>query len=89
MRAAVVVAGSLAAVLGCGGGNGGTDDALEPVRPAPAEVAVAAGVRSLVLTHFYPRCDGVDIAQQVREAGYAGALHLARDGDVIDVTPGA
>ncbi|MCB9591341.1 MAG: ribonuclease Z [Sandaracinaceae bacterium] len=54
-----------------------------------AEVAVAAGVRSLVLTHFYPRCDGVDIAQQVREAGYAGALHLARDGDVIDVTPGA
>jgi len=45
MRAAVVVAGSLAAVLGCGGGTGGTDDALEPERPAPAEVAAAVTAR--------------------------------------------
>lgn len=51
-----------------------------------AQVAVAAGVERLVLTHFYPRCDGVDLEAQVREAGYHGALHLARDGDVIDVS---
>ncbi|MCA9605191.1 MAG: ribonuclease Z [Myxococcales bacterium] len=54
-----------------------------------AAVAVAAGVQRLVLTHFYPRCDGVDLAAQVREAGYAGALQLARDGDVIDVSASA
>ncbi len=54
-----------------------------------AEVAVAAGVERLVLTHFYPQCDGVDIASQVRDAGYRGALHLARDGDLIDVSPAA
>jgi len=49
------------------------------------EMAAAAGVSRLVLTHFYPMCDGVDLEAQVREAGYEGALHLARDGDVIDV----
>ncbi len=52
-----------------------------------AEVALAAGVGRLVLTHFYPRCDGIDIEAQVRAAGYTGELHLARDGDCIDVGP--
>lgn len=50
-----------------------------------AEVAVAAGVERLVLTHFYPECDGVDVRAEVRAAGYAGELHLAEDGDVLEV----
>lgn len=50
-----------------------------------AEVAVAAGVERLVLTHFYPMCDGVDIEAQVRDAGYRGRLHLASDGDCLGV----
>lgn len=50
-----------------------------------AETAVRAGVGRLVLTHFYPRCDGVDVASEVRAAGYAGELHLARDGDELAV----
>ena len=45
-----------------------------------AEVAQKAGVSRLVLTHFYPQCDGVDIEGQVRAAGYTGVLELARDG---------
>jgi ribonuclease BN (tRNA processing enzyme) len=45
-----------------------------------AEVAVAAGVERLVLTHFYPQCDGVDIAAEVRAAGYSRELVLAEDG---------
>jgi ribonuclease BN (tRNA processing enzyme) len=47
------------------------------------EVAQAAGVSRLVLTHFYPALDGVDVAADVRAAGYDGALHLAADGDVL------
>lgn len=50
-----------------------------------AEMAAAAGVHRLVLTHFYPQCDGVDIAAEVRAAGYRGALALAQDGDVFEV----
>lgn len=50
-----------------------------------AQVARDAGVERLVLTHFYPMCDGVDLEAEVRAAGYAGWLHLARDGDSIDV----
>lgn len=50
-----------------------------------AEVAVAAGARRLVLTHFYPMLDGVDVAADVRRHGYAGALHLAQDGDVLEL----
>lgn len=45
-----------------------------------AEVASAAGVERLVLTHFYPQCDGVDLAAEVRAAGYARELVLAEDG---------
>jgi ribonuclease BN (tRNA processing enzyme) len=46
-----------------------------------AQVAREAGVQRLVLTHFYPQCDGVDLAGQVRAAGYGGELFLAADGD--------
>lgn len=41
-------------------------------------LATAAGARQLMLTHFYPECDDVDIAGQCR-ATYAGPLRLARD----------
>ena len=50
-----------------------------------ARTAVAAGVERLVLTHFYPACDAIDVAAEVRAAGYAGALHLAEDGDVVEL----
>ena len=50
-----------------------------------AQVARAAGVSRLVLTHFYPQCDAVDREAEVRAAGYAGWLHLADDGDEIPV----
>lgn len=50
-----------------------------------AETAVVAGVQRLVLTHFYPQCDGVDLAAEARAAGYRGELHLARDGDRLEV----
>ena len=50
-----------------------------------AEAAVQAGVDRLLLTHFYPAIDAVDVAQEVRDAGYAGELLLARDGDEIEV----
>lgn len=39
-----------------------------------------AGVGHLVLTHFYPACDSVDVRGEVRAAGYEGPLTLAFDG---------
>jgi ribonuclease BN (tRNA processing enzyme) len=42
------------------------------------EIAARAGVRKLVLTHFYPECDAVDAAAQCRRA-YDGPLFLATD----------
>ncbi|MEW6672757.1 MAG: MBL fold metallo-hydrolase [Thermodesulfobacteriota bacterium] len=42
------------------------------------KIAAAAGVRKLVLTHFYPECDTADIEGQCRKT-YAGPLVLARD----------
>ncbi len=50
-----------------------------------AEVACAAGVARLALTHFYPQCDAVDREREVRAAGYGGWLHLAEDGDELAV----
>jgi ribonuclease BN (tRNA processing enzyme) len=50
-----------------------------------AEVAARSGVRRVVLTHFYPQCDGVDIAAEVRAAGYAGELALATDGLRLEI----
>ena len=41
-------------------------------------IAAEAGVRKLLLTHFYPACDGADIAGPVRER-YSGDLILAED----------
>jgi ribonuclease BN (tRNA processing enzyme) len=42
------------------------------------EIASRANVRKLVLTHFYPECDGVDIESECRKT-YAGPLILAED----------
>jgi ribonuclease BN (tRNA processing enzyme) len=42
------------------------------------EIATRAGVKRLVLTHFYPECDAADIEGQCRKR-YAGPLDLAQD----------
>jgi ribonuclease BN (tRNA processing enzyme) len=42
------------------------------------EIASRANVGKLVLTHFYPECDGVDIEKECRKT-YAGPLILAED----------
>lgn len=41
-------------------------------------IATRAGVKKLVLTHFYPECDQVDIEQECRKT-YNGPLVLAED----------
>ena len=42
------------------------------------EIATQANVSKLVLTHFYPECDPVDIKKQCRKT-YSGPLVLAQD----------
>jgi ribonuclease BN (tRNA processing enzyme) len=41
-------------------------------------MAAAAGIKRLVLTHFYPPCDQVDIEKQCRST-YSGSIVLAED----------
>jgi ribonuclease BN (tRNA processing enzyme) len=48
------------------------------------EIARRAGVKRLVLTHFYPVCDQVDIEKQCRTT-YEGPLIIARDLMRIDL----
>ena len=48
------------------------------------KIASAAGVKKLVLTHFYPECDTADIAGQCRKT-YAGPLILASDLMQVDL----
>jgi len=48
------------------------------------EMASRAGVGKLVLTHFYPDCEGVDLAQECRKT-YSGPLILAEDLMQIEV----
>jgi ribonuclease BN (tRNA processing enzyme) len=43
------------------------------------EIASRAGVRKVVLTHFYPACDGVDMLAQLHRT-YQGEAALAEDG---------
>lgn len=47
-------------------------------------IATDAGAKRLILTHFYPECDGVDIEAECRKT-YQGPLLLARDLMVVDV----
>ncbi len=42
-------------------------------------IASRAGVRKVVLTHFYPACDGVDMLAQLHRT-YQGEAVLAQDG---------
>ena len=46
--------------------------------PEAGEIAARAGVRALVLTHFYPECEQADLAAQCRQA-WSGPLALAED----------
>ena len=48
------------------------------------EIATRANVRKLVLTHFYPECDNVDIERECRKT-YTGPLILAEDLMKIEV----
>ena len=43
-------------------------------------IAAAAGCRRLLLTHFYPECEGSDLVGPCREAGFEGEILLATDG---------
>ncbi len=52
------------------------------------ELAAAGGVKLLVLSHFYPACDGVDVVAQCRRH-YAGPIVCAEDLMRIDLDPGA
>ncbi len=57
------------------------DDQKVPGHLTPSlagRIASRAGVKRLMLTHFYPACDGVDIEKQCRSA-YTGRIVLARD----------
>ena len=42
------------------------------------DIATRAGVKKLVLTHFYPECDNTDIENECRKT-YSGPLMLAHD----------
>lgn len=50
-------------------------------------VAAKAGVKRLVLTHFYPECDGADVWAQCRRT-WQGPLTLAEDLMKLPVSPG-
>lgn len=53
-----------------------TDGHLTP--SLAGTIATRAGVRRLMLTHFYPECDRVDTAEECRRT-YSGPLILAED----------
>ena len=48
-------------------------------------IATRAGVKKLVLTHFYPECDTIDITEQCRKT-YQGPLVLAEDLMEIEIS---
>ncbi len=48
------------------------------------EIAKRANVRKLVLTHFYPECDQMDVKKECRKT-YPGPLMLAEDLMTIDI----
>jgi ribonuclease Z len=56
----------------------------------PAEAgraAAAAGVHTLVPTHFYPECEGHDLEAEAR-AEFGGQVVLARDLLAFELAPG-
>ncbi len=57
------------------------DDLKVPGHLTPSlagDIASRANVRTLVLTHFYPECDTVDMVKECRKT-YKGRLFLAED----------
>jgi len=63
------------------------DDLKAPGHLTPSlagEIATSANVGKLVLTHFYPECDGVDIRNECRKT-FDGELILAEDLMEIDL----
>lgn len=56
---------------------------LTPVQLA--RMARLARPRLLVVTHCYPQLDRRQVPWLLREGGWAGATHVARDGDQFDV----
>ena len=52
-----------------------------------ADLAVAAGVRRLVLTHMYPAVDPDEAVALIRAAGFNGAVDVGRDGLVRELAP--
>lgn len=58
------------------------DDLAEPYHLSPFQIgpmAEAGGVRHLLLTHFYPVCDGQDI-RSAAVKWYSGPVTMAEDG---------
>jgi ribonuclease BN (tRNA processing enzyme) len=63
------------------------DEAKVPGHLTPSEagrLANEAKVKQLILTHFYPECETVNIAAQCRQT-YPGALMLAQDLTTIEI----
>ena len=52
--------------------------------PEAGTIATRAGVKSLILTHFYPECDQVDMIAECRQ-NWSGPLTLATDLMRIDL----
>ncbi len=50
-------------------------------------IASEAGVKNLILTHFYPQCEGVDIKSQCRNS-YQGMIICAEDLMLIETGKG-
>lgn len=50
------------------------------------DIAARARVRKLMLTHFYPPCDEVDMVAQCRQT-WSGELHLASDLMSLSIDP--
>jgi len=61
----------------------GVEGHLTPT--SAGELAAAAAARRLVLTHFYPPTEQVDVRAAVA-ARYRGAVALAADGDRFEIT---
>jgi len=63
------------------------DDAPVPGHLTPSRAAALArdaGARRVLLTHFYPECDGVDLRAAARRA-FSGEVWLASEGDRFSI----
>ena len=53
-----------------------------------ARLAMLADPELLLLTHLYPEVDRGRLPDLLRARGYTGRIRVARDGDVVEVSPG-